>query len=411
MFDIAFLKKYERTHFLLSGCFAFFMAFSSRIAAACVVLIALNWLFAGNLKKHFRRLLRPIPFCLIGFFLLHLIGIFYSNDLTEALRDVESKLSFVLLPAIYFTFPIADEVQRNKILKLFVTGCLLVALFCLIYGLWQYIITDDIRVLFYIKLGMPVSSHPTYFSVYTLLSFFIILKFAYQSWAGIPFLKKMAFIILLLFCVCFIILLSARISLLIFVCLFALTLLFFFYKKKGLLHAVTAMLLFFLTIGTMSLSFSVTKNRIQTLMTELKTNGDEANIRLRIWGVALTAIDASPLWGHGTGDIQEQLLRKYKERNIEEAFAYNYNVHNQYLQSWVALGVFAVLLLFISFMLPLYMAITQKSFLGIIFFATLLMVMLTESFLEREQGILFSLFFYCFFVTPLLYRKEQDVLK
>ena len=82
--------------------------------------------------------------------------------------------------------------------------------------------------------------------------------------------------------------------------------------------------------------------------------------------------------------------------NMELAIESNCNIHNQFLDAVISVGVLGVLLLIAIFVLPIYMWVKSKRF-DVVYFSLLFVVAffsMFESTFERQMGIMFFVFFY-----------------
>ena len=72
----------------------------------------------------------------------------------------------------------------------------------------------------------------------------------------------------------------------------------------------------------------------------------------------------------------------------------SYNYHNQYLQSFAAIGLFGGILLLILLVTPGIQFLIKKKYLEFVFLFIVGSCFLTESMLERQAGVAFISFFY-----------------
>jgi O-antigen ligase len=106
------------------------------------------------------------------------------------------------------------------------------------------------------------------------------------------------------------------------------------------------------------------------------------------WQCSIEGLVANPIVGVGTGDTQEFLQACYKEKNFwGEVF--RYNSHNQFLQSALGLGLPGLLTLVACLWYQTRIAWAKKDYVYLVFIVIICVCFLTESVLERKQGILF----------------------
>jgi O-antigen ligase len=129
--------------------------------------------------------------------------------------------------------------------------------------------------------------------------------------------------------------------------------------------------------------------------------------RLVIWDAAMNAVASKWLAGHGTGDGQYALERKYAEQNLTRELQDRLNPHNQFVSTMLDLGVIGVTLLCVMVAFPLTIAIRYKAFLYLGFLLVSIVFFCAESVLVRQKGIVFLSFFYCLLVPGISGGKKN----
>jgi O-antigen ligase len=96
-------------------------------------------------------------------------------------------------------------------------------------------------------------------------------------------------------------------------------------------------------------------------------------------------IEQQPLLGYGVDRVQPELDRVYRDWNYRFGIKRQLNVHNQFLQLWVGIGLLGMGIWLIGLA---YCAIKLNWYRGAQALAiTVLLLLLTESMLERAMGI------------------------
>lgn len=120
---------------------------------------------------------------------------------------------------------------------------------------------------------------------------------------------------------------------------------------------------------------------------DLKEAKGSTGGRMQAWSVAWEFIQANPIWGVGTGDVEATLVPAYEAQGLAYAAHHRMNPHNAYLQAALSLGLLGLLGLLVWWGLVAWRAWKDQiwSHLGIL----LLIAMngLFESILELQQGI------------------------
>jgi len=110
--------------------------------------------------------------------------------------------------------------------------------------------------------------------------------------------------------------------------------------------------------------------------------------RLIMWNTSIQLIKRSPILGAGTGDVKDVLIAKNIEMGNTGVADKKLNAHNQYLNTWVQLGVFGLISLLMFFTTLFYLAKKEKNMYLFYFGLILFLSLLTESFLETQAGII-----------------------
>jgi O-antigen ligase len=143
----------------------------------------------------------------------------------------------------------------------------------------------------------------------------------------------------------------------------------------------TMLAIFIVCIGALALGTTASKNTQERI---IRSTG-LYDPRIEIFKTAAFLIQQKPLLGYGIGGDREVLVEEYIKRGLDHAAELKYNVHNQYLQTLLEVGVVG----FIPFILLFYgvlrntkiPSLTQRVF---VLFALFFII---ESGLQRIQGI------------------------
>jgi O-antigen ligase len=394
---------YERLSFLSVAGIVFFLPVFGRLVPVLIILMVLNWLLLGNPLTHFSRLIRePFRLKMISFsalYLLYIVGLFYSRNRDFAWFDLETKLSLLIFPLIFAgsAIPMFEAGRLKMLLNIFIAGCGVGATILLIHaGLnkFSYKIADSF---YYTRLAWYF--HSTYLAMYynfaCIICFLLFMNSGkMRRWFRLIYLLFGTFFIIMIF------LLSSKAGILALATIFAALLVLTWKAGRNLKSAVTLgiygilmmMAGVVLTPSTwvrFSTVGQAVRDESKTVRTAPESNAD----RLAVWGVAIDIINDNPLWGVGTGDVKDELVKGYTRVKAIPAIEKKYNAHSQYLQTFAALGIpgFSALLLMLG--LPLWFALRKKYFLYFLFLVVIAINALTESILEVQAGVVFYSFF------------------
>jgi O-antigen ligase len=123
-------------------------------------------------------------------------------------------------------------------------------------------------------------------------------------------------------------------------------------------------------------------------------------IRLAIWQHAIPLIKQQPFFGYGIGDTPKKQLEEYHKTGFVKGISQRYNCHNQYLESILAAGIFASLILILILILYVIQGLKAQNPYLIMIVIYFFLSMLTESLLERHWGVTtFTV------LLPILYKE------
>ncbi len=112
----------------------------------------------------------------------------------------------------------------------------------------------------------------------------------------------------------------------------------------------------------------------------------------------LEFINEEPIFwnGFGLNASEKKLVEKEKKYNLYQGYG-TFNFHNQYVQNFAELGLVGFILLMLMLFNSTKRAFLDKNFIALVFAVLMISLFLTESFLWRQRGVAFFVFFYCFF--------------
>ncbi len=409
---------HAKVYLYLFQILAFVLPIHERLVSPVIILIGLNWLLELNFREKFRRIRGSRKNRLLMLFTLiylpYLAGFYYSDNFTGwsgAWFALEVKLSLVVFPLLFATIvpESIDPRFYNKILKAFISGCIASSIIIINLAIFHYFKEGTSSVFFYSRLSDPF--HPSYLSLYYSFAMAILLYWLIRNYSSNQ--TKTVFVILLIFYFQLLtIFLSSKAGIIgvFIVCLLLILYALIKIKKSGWLPvgtllAFAAIYFFILIITPPALSRFVAVKGVmeQEEKGQINTDTDESTAsRVLIWKSSWEVIREHPLWGVGTGDVKQAVLKKYREKHITLAYQKGLNAHNQFLQTWMATGLPGLILLLLSFAVPAWYAFRKGKIIYLIFIALMVFHNLVESMLERQAGVVFYgfmnalLFYYSF---------------
>lgn len=395
--------QHKIQYYLLLGI-AFFLPLSKKLVPILIILTVLNWIIGGDLKSKFSNLIKPkYAFLFISFYLLHLTGLIYSDNMDFGWFDMEVKLSFLIFPLVFFASKPYATFAIDNIKTTFIGGCLLSGIILLVNGIVAYFETGDISNLLYGKLSMDY--HASYYSMYLCLALAMIMHFLFTKWENVSSWERSLYIISMPIFLVLVVLLMAKSGFvtLVFVIFSALIFLLFSKKFVQALILFSSVLIFVFAVVHIVPESKIRINKAIDVFTsysgEINPNAIESTAeRLLVWPVVTELIKEHPLIGVGTGDIKDELISKYKDKSLSGVYGEGLNAHNQFLQTFAALGILGFLSLCLGLVLPLVHSFRQSNFIYAMLIMIIIINALTESILEVQAGVIFYAFFNSLFM-------------
>ncbi len=350
----------------------------------------------SNFKQY--RLLWMLPLL----YSLYVVGLLWTSNFKYAGLDLQIKMTFLLLPFVIGTLNFSNE-QIKKVLYGFVGGTFIAAVYLLLKAYLVFEETNDALSFFYAALTSPLM-HPTYFGMYVNLSILILLAQLGKSYFDV---KHVVLEFGLLFFILIAILIEARTAQA--ATLITVVGMIGYNLVKKNYSTPSIILLLFLTFFTFGANRYLTSinNRYDLVVsaiesksqTDQKKQYDSTTGRIEIWKLAGGLIKENILFGTGTGDVRDELVKTYYANDFEYGYAKKLNAHNQFLQIWATVGIIGLLLFLLALLLPLLKFNSYPQLIYPSFVLLMALNALTESTLEVQRGVLFFAFFYSLLVV------------
>lgn len=383
---------------ILSSLMLVTLPFSIGLSNVTMGLMSAYWIFFDK-KKEVKQ--TTILVLLLAPFLSYLIGTIYSENTSAAFFGLEKRLAFLAFPVIFSTISLSEE-QKTSILTICLLSTIAAALACIflevklhfkIYGNLFPLNYDFFKLS---ELSRGIKIDPPYFGIYIGFSIIIASQLYFNHSIGL-----ISYIAIALFLGTFIVLLGARTA--IFATMISLSIIWIIRKKKqGVLLIAGVLLLFFLGV----MLNSTLRDRIKDGVTLKKADQADhlesyssLSLRLAKWKCAVSIFYDNLLLGVGPGDRQAKLNGSYLLNGVDEAYIKQYNAHNQYLDTAVALGLFGLIPLLALFVLGISFSIRTNNLVYFCFLLLFIFCLITESMFERQKGIVFFSFFNSLFLN------------
>ncbi len=373
-----------------------------------IILYFLIWLINGDYKGVPNIKFKWVALLGIVFFLLHAIGLSYSDNLKLGLSELESKFSFLLIPMMLLSRPQNYLGKIRSIMASVMIGCFVGSIISLWGAFENYL---ELPELYQFMGGRLFSNvHLAYFSLY--LNVCILFIFWLLNYGQLND-KKLRYVLVALGAFfAFMILLSTSKNGILTLLIDLIVIAWIYIKRTGkwsIVLAFTAAIVLFFT-GMINKS-KWAEDRFTELVENAFTNTNgqgSTGVRKIAWSATLDVALEHPLTGVGTGDVKQEIFKMYEKKGETDAFNRQIGPHNQYLQSFAELGILGLSCLVLILFYPLYLSIKKKSITIFLFVLAFAVACFSESILERQARIMFFNFFLPILLMHINHLKFND---
>lgn len=406
----------ERITFILLAVFCLTLPLKNNFNSMAIIVLCLFSFLVFIIYKKFdlKLFIRLLP--LVFFFLLTLISVFYSMDKDTAMKMSIRLLPFLLFPFIFSVIQV-DRLYFFKLLKLYVFWMTLVCLYSHALVLIKLYQNNDILFnlfnSYYSHMSLAndtTDMHTTYYAYYVLIAVVFLMFLIFNERKKIV---RILYFILLSYFTFFIFHLSTRTPIFALFLFYNFSILFYFFKKKKMKQGVFFLLLLYFVTSIAIYNVRITRYRFQHIFGFTYAGGihhEDGIDKLLQWQASIAA-NGNILFGNGIGDADNSIFKSYLDFNLKKDAEREYNAHNQFIQTYVALGLIGLLLLVWIFIFYFKKFYGSSFFLGYTLIAISFLLFQTESFLQRHHGIVMFGFLICFFMAQLENKNDLSSKK
>lgn len=381
---------------------------------ALILFVFYSFLSAKKGDFNFNRVLL-LPILLYA---LMAVSAIWSIDTGSTLKALSKEAALLFIPLALCFNQRAIRMGRNAILRTYSIAMCLFGVYFLGRAFMRYNATGNSDVFFYHELATPAINAIYLSALFAIPAFYFLTLKNKNVWHYVA----LTFLTLMLF------LLSSKTLIITAVVLMAIY--FFFYSDMPKKARIAALCIF--AAGVVALGYkSKIRDRIAAEYAPKNIVHDAApgminNLTIReAWekpefaandyfnGSAfrvyqirifteMLAEDPILFTGYGLNASLKKIQEKGIEHNVYqgngEDKGYNtQNFHNQYVETFADLGILGFLLLLAILLVNLKNSFLNKDFIHIAFAILMIALLLTESFLWRQRGVVFFTMLYCLF--------------
>ena len=379
---------------------AFLIPFMPKVLNILIGLLALLVITDSGFRKRLPTIFsNRIALASIILYLVYVLGMAWSVNMQYGWLDLQIKFSLLVFPILFGGIGNHPGLSYRKIFIVFSLGCLTALVICLLRAAYNYS-ESGIDGFFYQKLSYFI--HPGYFAMYLNFGIYFLIH-------GIVFTEKLTdqrwrilLFPIIIFLIGGLLLLSSKAGIMILLLTLLATIVFLITRRQpwkiliALILILTGALMITIFTPEISKRWSEMSNTISGTLEE--TQGHTTGLRLKVWEGAIKLIQDKPWFGVGTGDVKDELVKKYEELKLMEPAVMRLNAHNQFLQTTVTLGIFGVAILLLLLFYSFIYFVRSRNYLALSFLVIVAFNAMIESILEVQAGAIFFAFFLGIFI-------------
>jgi len=363
------------------------------INSKAIIFALICWVFYNSFSEKWQNLKNRLPlfFILSSIFWVALLGMTYTQNMDEGIKNLQKSLPFLVFPLIIFSIKINKYVV-TFLLKYFSYSVVIASLLAIAKAL--YLKANNLGSYFHFsKLEPLFDKHNTYFALFSLIAIvYFLFNISKRSWWYILATIYLSGILYLL---------SVRISIVGFVLVLCLLLLS---KRKTIPRHYFYMLLITVLVPILFYFTPSFQDKFNPHTPEGVAISDVGSRKIHWQAVVNTIGQDNILTGAGTGDGHNKLFDTYRDFDFETGYIYRYNAHNQYLEIVLFYGIIGLLLLVFQYFTLIKINLNKNNFSALAIIFLFLTFMITESILQRHDGIVV----FAFFMTLFALKENQQ---
>lgn len=322
--------------------------------------------------------------------LVHIVGMLWTSNTAFGWFDVGIKLPLLVLPMLTF-LPGARHAGHDAVLLSFCAGNMIAVLVCLGLAAVRATSSDGLGIQEFITSAFSAVLHPSYFAWYLVTA--LACWFLGGLKDRVPRAAGAAFVVIMCVGLVFT---GSRMGWITLPLVLVWSLIHGW--RDSWTRRVLLTLLLLSTLGAVVLTTVSEHVRYRVIelfrpSTPAADPFSSAAVRTVTWKAAWEIGTWNMPMGTGTGDVKDELLLRYKEMGAQHALDNRLNAHNQFLQSFAALGFAGVLALVLMILLPLLRMLKRSGSDHALQACVLVLLLLNfsvESMLEVQAGTLFT---------------------
>ena len=344
-------------------------------------------------------------------YFVYLFSLIYTDSFEVAGRKLDTAITMLVFPLIFFVFKPFDEKRKEYYSKKFTQYFYFFSVLYAILALINFYLQNAFR--FYpdpwlLRNTMEemslIGQHPIYASM--IISLGILFSFPFFSQGRDQRIKPL--VTLLNIPLILVLVLLASKGVIIAIIIAAIAYLFFNIRKRKVKMISIVLIVAGFALSLMYLPSLTHRFKELKEVSSLEIKLDKYNstsIRKGIYYCSAVKIKENWFFGYGIGDVQPALNDCYETIDDDIFNKFDYNSHNQYLGVLLSTGVFGLFALLLLLISNFHLAITNKDWVFLAVLVLFSVSFLTENLLERQAGVVLFSFLLSFFGQNNVTRK------
>jgi len=389
------------------------------VNSVALLLISATWLADTSWRTKWKNVQKePFIWIWVAFFMLMLLGQFYTEkpNLAWGWNILQRMLPLMAIPLILLSTQRFDKVWIHRFYLLFLFSLLGGLLFALGKAAYIYSQDHDSSHFYNEKLAGFIRIAGIYLATLVGTAMLILTEHIYPQKSQYKNWQKVFFVFLFAFLGVVMLLLNIRMAIGALLGVYTI-LLIWKMGWKGLVVAgvgIAIVGMVVLSNNTLKTKFKeainvkekiILRDTIDHSLDSLGRGWGGRALRVAIWDCSTDILGENWLLGVGTGDTQTELTKTYRKNNFLFASEYNagYNAHNQFLETWLTVGITGLILLVLNFVYLFWQGFSKKNYLLFAFSLFICFNCLTETYLQRQKGVTL----YAFMASVLLLNSSK----
>ncbi|WP_112305145.1 O-antigen ligase family protein [Pontibacter arcticus] len=330
-------------------------------------------------------------------------GALISSDIQSAIKDIEQKLSLFILPLVLASIPVLSRKKLHLIVVSFIVSCFVISILTFRNGLsfleaehrvWAM---QDLILMHRPMLGLYCAS-----CIFFILALIFSIRKLYLQILGTSLALWFFF---------FLIIINAKMSFLAFAISSFIVFLIYLFQRRNKWIGTVVILAFIASFYVLFLVNDAVNSFITALINfepfsyekYSSMMVDSFNVRFGIWKCCKEVLNTDLTWltGTGTGDSRLLLIDCYNRNNYTVQAQEMLNAHNQYLESWLTMGLIGLVILISVLLFAIVDGIKQKQFIFYSFVILYMICAISESLFDTQKGVVIFTLFYSLFAFHL----------